>query len=292
MPIKTAVDAIRAQADISWAVAEFAAGALSQDALTRFLPKAPEPRAIMTLPGFMGPEFSMAPLNRFLGKLGYKAEGWGQGQNLGPQADDTFDYLLEMGQVLGDRIKRMSDETGTKVALIGQSLGGVYARELAFLMSDHIERVITLGSPAQLHPDTSHHTNRLITHGLKFTTGRDVEQHAQEQWMWNRESDIPPVPFVSIYSPFDGIVREDSVAISGEEMRRPSEHPRENVEVLCSHCGMAAGPLTQIAIADRLAIAPDQWKPFDIAEYVPRRLRHVARAWYPKALGYAHVTVN
>lgn len=292
MPIKTAVDLVRVQADISWAAAEFAAGLATRGALTRIVPAAPEPRAVMTLPGFMGPEFSMAPLNRFLNRLGYKAQGWGLGQNLGPQSDDAFSYLLEMGQVLGDRIKAMADDSGTKVALVGQSLGGIYARELAFLMPDHIDRVITLGSPAQLHPDTTHHTNKLIHHGLRYTTGRGVEDHAQEQWMWNRDSDLPPVPFVSLYSPFDGVVREDSVAISGEEMRRDSPYPRENVEVLCSHCGMAVNPLTLIAIADRLAIPVDQWRPFDIAVYVPRRLRHVARAWYPKALGYAHVTVS
>lgn len=287
MPIKTALDVARLQADLLWAGSELAAGAALAPALMRRLPKAESPRGVMTLPGFMGPEWSMNGVNALLNNLGYQAQGWGEGQNLGPRgADNAFEYLLMMSQRLGQRIMKMADDTGEKVSLVGQSLGGLYAREIAFLMPDHIDRVIALGSPTQLHPDTAHHTNRVISGALERATGKKIKDMAAEGWMLNRETNIPPVPFISIYSPYDGVLREDTVAISGAEMRRASEHPRENIEVLASHCGMAVNPLTLVALADRMAQNKDDWTHFDIADYVPRPLKYAARAVFPHARGY------
>lgn len=291
MPVKTAIDIARLQADLAWAGSEMAWGAALSPILTRNLPKAAPTRAVMTLPGFLGPEWSMGGTNALLNRLGYRAEGWGEGQNLGPRgADNALEYLMLMSQRLGQRIMQMADDTGEKVALIGQSLGGLYARELAFLMPDHIDRVISLGSPTHLHPDTAHHTNRVISIAMEKATGKRIKDMAGEGWMLNRPTNIPPVPFISIYSPYDGVLREDTVAISGAEMRLPSEHPRENIEILCSHAGMAVNPLTLIAIADRLVADVDDWQHFDIANYVPGPLKNAARAIYPHARGYDPVS--
>ena len=256
MAIKLMIDIAKAQIDLGWGASEALSGAISSRALARMLPKQADgcgPKGVMTLPGFTGPEWSMTPLNRFLNRLGYDAIGWGQGQNLGPQGDNAFQALMEMAQVLGDRIKAHCDKTGGKISLVGQSLGGVYARELAFLMPDHIDRIIGLGSPTMINPDTMHHVNNVITSLMVRTSGKSVEDMASEQWMMERPSNIPPVPFVSIYSPFDGIVQPDSVAISGPDMRTKRNTVTENIEVVCSHTGMATGPLCLWAVADRLA---------------------------------------
>ncbi|MGB0920090.1 MAG: esterase/lipase family protein [Alphaproteobacteria bacterium] len=291
MAVKTAVDIARLQADLVWAGSELAWGATLAPFLLRRLPKAQSTKAVMTIPGFLRPEWSMGGTNALLNRLGYQATGWGEGQNLGPKGDgNALEYLMLMSQRLGQRIMQMADDTGDKVSLIGQSLGGLYARELSFLMPDHIDRVIALGSPTQLHPDTAHHTNRVISVAMERATGKRIKDMAGETWMLNRPTNIPPVPFVSIYSPYDGVLREDTVAISGEEMRRESEHPRENIEVLCSHAGMAVNPLTLIAVADRLAADVNDWQHFDIAKYVPGPLKNAARAIYPHARGYDTVS--
>ncbi|MEN8723201.1 MAG: hypothetical protein ABF335_09960 [Alphaproteobacteria bacterium] len=288
MAIKTIIDTVRMQADLGWGASEAITGALTSRALARIVPHHEEgagPKGVMTLPGFTGPEFSMQPLNRFLNRCGYDAIGWGQGQNLGPQGENAFVALMEMAQVLGDRIKAHCDKTGGKIALVGQSLGGVYARELAFLMPDHIERIIGLGSPTMVNPDTMHHVNSLLTSLMQRTSGKSVEEMASEQWMMNRPSNIPNVPFVSIYSPFDGAVMPDSVAISGPDMRTERSTITENIEVVCSHTGMASGPLCLFAVADRLAVDMENWTRFDPTTYAPERLKPLVKAWYPRPIG-------
>lgn len=288
MAIKLMIDIAKAQADLGWGLSEALSGAVSSRALARMLPKQADgcgTKGVMTLPGFTGPEFSMEPLNRFLNRLGYDSIGWGQGQNLGPQGENAFMALMEMAQVVGDRIKAHCDKTGGKISLVGQSLGGVYARELAFLMPDHIDRIIGLGSPTMINPDTMHHVNGIITSLMVRTTGKSVEELASEQWLMNRPSNIPPVPFVSIYSPFDGIVQPDSVAISGPDMREPRPTVTENIEVVCSHVGMASGPLCLWAIADRLAVDMENWTRFDPTTYAPKALKPVIKAWYPRPIG-------
>src|SRR5713226_7711341 len=77
---------------------------------------------VLTLPGFLASDLSMAPMRRYLKLLGYDAHAWNMGRNLGSVASKRG--------ALGDLVKRIHDTTGRKVSLVGWSLGGIYARDL------------------------------------------------------------------------------------------------------------------------------------------------------------------
>ncbi len=94
---------------------------------------------VLTLPGFLAGDLSMAPMRRYLKALGYDAHAWNMGRNLGGVASKRA--------ALRDLVKRIHETTGRKVSIVGWSLGGVYARDLALQCPEMVRAVITLGSP-------------------------------------------------------------------------------------------------------------------------------------------------
>jgi len=78
---------------------------------------------VLTLPGFLASDLSMAPMRRYLKELGYDTYAWNNGRNIGG--------VLRMRSALRDRLAAVHSATGRKVSIIGWSLGGVYAREMA-----------------------------------------------------------------------------------------------------------------------------------------------------------------
>ena len=96
-------------------------------------------RSVLLLPGFLATDTNMISLKRQLRKLGHHTKGWGEGLNVGP-SQRVVDAML-------GRLDDMADDRGTKIDLIGWSLGGVYARYLAFNRPDLVSSVITMGSP-------------------------------------------------------------------------------------------------------------------------------------------------
>lgn len=283
MPIRTGLDMLRLQGDVIWASFEFAAKAMSEPLLNSLAKKGNGTTPVMTLPGFTGPEFSLSPLNRFLRENGYDAHSWGLGTNRGPR---NLEYLDTMSEVLGDRIKSMADEAGEQVSLIGQSLGGVYARELARRHPKEVDRVITLGTPAHVESTHAHPVNKLVAQAMMFYTGRKVHEHLEEAEKSERKILEPPpkVPLVAVFSPLDGVVSRETTSIPDEFLRVKDGVPRENIEILCSHCGMALNPLVLLAVADRLAQDKTNWVPFDPTEYAKGPARLLSRWVYPHGI--------
>ena len=145
--------------------------------------------AVVVFPGLSANDVSTVPLRQYLQSLNYSAWGWEQGFNFGPRAG-----VLDEAK---SKLVSAFESTGCKVSLIGWSLGGVYARELAKEMPDMVRGVITLGTPfAGSHKATN------AWRVYQLTSGRNIE----------RESDnydlptAPPVPTTSIYSRTDGVV--------------------------------------------------------------------------------------
>ena len=95
--------------------------------------------AVLTLPGFLASDLSMAPMRRYLKELGYDAYAWKMGRNFGG--------VSRMRSALRDRLAEIYQATGRKVSVVGWSLGGVYARDLALQAPHMVRYVITLGSP-------------------------------------------------------------------------------------------------------------------------------------------------
>ncbi len=133
------------------------------------------------------------------------------------------------------------------MSLIGWSLGGIYARELAKRHPMQSRCVITLGTPFTGHPRA---TNAWRIYEL--LTGSKVGDAA----LMTEIRKAPPVPTTSIYSRSDGIV----------SWRCSLNEPAplvENIEVHASHVGMGMNPLALYAVADRLAQPIGEWRSFD-----------------------------
>jgi pimeloyl-ACP methyl ester carboxylesterase len=102
-------------------------------------PVASLPQPVMLLPGFFSHPFRMRPLKVALEQAGHQVEDWGMGFNFGP-TPENFAGLLR-------RVERMARRHGVPVALIGWSLGGLFAREVACRLPESVARVITMGRP-------------------------------------------------------------------------------------------------------------------------------------------------
>ena len=99
---------------------------------------------VIVFPGLMASDASTKPLRSFLERKRYTTYGWDRGSNLGPK-EGVFEHCMELVRKLRRLHKR-------KVSLIGWSLGGVYAREVAKDLPKDVRQVITLGTPFTGHP--------------------------------------------------------------------------------------------------------------------------------------------
>jgi pimeloyl-ACP methyl ester carboxylesterase len=282
MPFQTGLDLLRLQGDIVWAGAELTAKMVSEPFLRMMARKGDGKTPVMTLPGFTGPEVSLQPLNQFLNANGYVARSWGLGVNRGIR---DMTHMENLSALLGDRLKEMADRHGRPVALIGQSLGGVFARELARRNPDLVDRVITLGSPAHFS-EAPKKVNALVARVMALYTGRAVEELLREVEDLNLNISEPPpgVPLVSIYSLYDGVAPAPTTRIPQRFLVSKDGVPRENIEIVCSHCGMGVNPLVLLAVADRLAEDEQNWVPFDPLNYATGPIRHASRWFNPSRL--------
>ena len=194
---------------------------------------------VLVFPGMGANDFTTVPLRNFLGGLGYVTQAWGQGFNFGPRHGVLKRCAAD--------VRELAEKHGQPVSLIGWSLGGLYAREMAKELPEHTRCVITLGTPFSGHPRA---TNAWRI--FEMLSG----QKAHDPAMIARLRKPPPVPTTSIYSRTDGIV-------SWQCSLNDPAPLTENIEVHASHTGMGMNPLALYAVADRLAQPPGQWRPFD-----------------------------
>jgi pimeloyl-ACP methyl ester carboxylesterase len=195
---------------------------------------------VLLLPGFLASDLSMAPMRRYLRELGYDSHAWQMGRNLGG--------LARMRAALRDRLVEIHTATGRKVSIVGWSLGGVYARDLALQLPDMVRSVVTLGSP---FANDVRATN--ATRLYEALSGEGVEDDPDLRAAI--AGDLP-VPATSIYSRTDGIVNWRTCLL------RPSD-TAENIEVhLASHVGLGVNPAALWAVADRLAQNEGEFRQF------------------------------
>ena len=195
---------------------------------------------VLTLPGFLASDLSMAPMRRYLKELGYDTYAWHMGRNTGG--------VTRMRAALRDRLAQIHAATGRKVSLVGWSLGGIYARDLALHAPDMVRYVVTLGSPFS---GDARATN--ATRLYEAMSGEVVEEDSE---LRRAIAGDLPVPTTSIYSRTDGIVNWRTCLL------RPSD-TAENIEVhLASHVGLGVNAAALWAVADRLAQAEGQFEQF------------------------------
>ncbi len=202
--------------------------------------------SVIVLPGLAASDASTVPLRKYIQGLGYQTSGWEQGSNFGPRAG-----VLEAVKRRIRETYEASGNSGRKVSLIGWSLGGIYAREIAKEMPDCVRCVITLGTPFASGPRSTH-AWRLY----EMVSGRSIDRESDH---FNLEQ-APPMPTSSLFSKSDGIVAwQGSIQRKDQGM---GHKDTENIEVLASHVGIGLNPGAWWAVADRLAQPEGEWQAF------------------------------
>jgi pimeloyl-ACP methyl ester carboxylesterase len=192
------------------------------------LPRTAYPRVVMLLPGFGTHPLRMRHMARELERAGHQVKRWGLGFNLGP-TEENF-ALLEA------RVRQIGERYGQKVVLVGWSLGGIFARELAKREPDIVAKVITMGTPFSGSPYANN-----AWRAYEMVTGHSVEQPPIEVELAVK----PPVETVALWSPRDGVVAPRCArGLPGERDRA--------VALRCSHIGFASSDEAIAAVAAEL----------------------------------------
>ncbi|HEV8015451.1 MAG TPA: alpha/beta fold hydrolase [Stellaceae bacterium] len=194
---------------------------------------------VIVVPSFLRGDGHTQPLRRFLAGCGYAVEGWGLGANLGP----TAAALVGLEALLAAAHRRH----GRKVTLIGHSLGGVIARELAKQQPARVRQLVVLASP--IHQPTASPLEpvyKLLARWHSVDAAGSIE----------RLNAPPDVPVTALYTRADGIV-------AWESCRESDGAQRESIEVRGPHGTMVRNLAAWRIIADRLAQPEGDWRPYD-----------------------------
>lgn len=202
--------------------------------LISYRPKAPDPRTlpsgqghvVLVIPAFLTPDAITKPLRQFLMRCGYRAFGWNLGINWGP----TPRLLSE----LRDRLKELRRLEGGPITVIGVSLGGVLARDLACDHPEDIREVITLVSPFHL-PTAS--TIEPLVHLCAHFYSPDLDP--------GRIARPLSVPALAIYTRDDGMVAWQSCA--------PKNGECAGLEVTGAHVTICRNPDVLRLLVTRMA---------------------------------------
>ena len=185
---------------------------------------------VLVLPGFGAGDGSTAALRSYLRLQGHRALGWGLGTNRG----DVPTLLPRVAA----RVAAAAERAGAPVALVGWSLGGVLAREVARDRPGLVSRIVTLGTPVVGGPK--------YTAVAGFYRSRGVDLDAIESAVAARYAKRLETPVTAIYSRSDGVV---SWRACIDERSLHVEH----VEVETSHLGLGFSPEVYAIVAARLA---------------------------------------
>lgn len=189
---------------------------------------------VVDIPGWRAPELTGAPLRRYLRRLGYDARGWGFGTNTGDPRRDV--------ERLSGRLLELVAAKREPASLVGWSLGGVIAREVARRHPDAVRQVITYGTPVTGGP-------RHTTVARAYRRGPDPDARRVAERL---DPTAPiPVPLTILFSKRDGIV-------SWQACLDHTSPDAEHVEVSSTHIGMGIDPDVWAVVAERLAVTPPE----------------------------------
>ena len=196
---------------------------------------------VLVLPGLLTGDPATVLLRGFLRALGHNVSGWTLGTNRGATS--------EVVQGLRERLERLHRESGQRVSLVGWSLGGVFAQELARATPSSVRGLVTLGSPLQRNSGWTQQLSKVVDEATHLPK---AASHLPRVWA---ESGSLRVPATSVYTKSDGIVNWST-------SRYDAGSRRENVRVRGSHLGLAHNPAVLWLLADRLAQDEGAWRPF------------------------------
>ena len=184
----------------------------------------PDGPPVMVVPGFLASDRGTLGLQRALGAAGFRATGAGMGFNLGAKPETLDKIIAHLEGFAG----------GRKAVLVGWSLGGIYAREVAKLRPDLVAKVVTLGTPFSGNPRANN-----AWRVYELVAGHRVDDPPIRANI----NEKPPVPTVALWSRKDGIVAPASAR--GRESERDKA-----IEADCSHMGFAVDARAWPAVID------------------------------------------
>lgn len=211
------------------AIVEYVALKASLRSLRRRAPRG-QGEPVLVVPGFGADDSYTTSLRSFLSSIGYRARGWGLGRNRG--------RVSALVPRVVDRAAELAAESGSAVMLVGWSLGGYLAREVARERPDLVNRVITLGAPVVGGPK--------YTASAPMYTKRGYDLDEIEATVARRESKPLTVPVDAVLSRSDGVVA----------WRACVDHLNPRVthhEVASSHLGFVCSPVVFRLVARLLA---------------------------------------
>lgn len=181
---------------------------------------------VLVIPAFFTTDAFTWPLRRFLSRCGFRAFGWDLGVNWGPTP-----YLISG---LRRRLDELCAIEGGPISVVGISLGGVLARDLAYDRPKDIRHLVTLVSP--FHFPTASTLEPVVWACAPFYSPTiDPE----------RLSSPLPVPGTAIYTREDGLVAWQSC--------RLDEPNSVAIEVSGPHVAICRNPEVLRIVAKRLA---------------------------------------
>lgn len=162
----------------------------------------------LVIPGFVAHDRATLALRRALAVEGWRVHGWEMGVNWGARAHTVAQLKRRLDEISGDE----------KVLVVGWSLGGLFARELARAFPERVRAVVTLGSP--FSGDAKQNNVWRIY--------ERIARHKVDQPPIPRVTDKPPVPQLALWSRKDGLIAPRSA--------RGLDHERDKaVELDCTH---------------------------------------------------------
>lgn len=201
-------------------------------------------RPVLLIPGFLAGDGSLATMTRWLRAAGYHTRRAGIRINVGCSE--------EACARLEERLDAFAQTVGRRVAIIGQSRGGVLGRALAARRPDLVSGIVTLGSPTvsqlRVHPLVLAHVGVVAALGSGRLPGmftwRCLRGDCCARFREHLAGPFPPeVGYVALYSRTDGIV----------DWRACLDPAAEQVEVRASHVGMGLNPSVYAEIGHALA---------------------------------------
>jgi pimeloyl-ACP methyl ester carboxylesterase len=193
------------------------------------IPAAANPRTVMLLPGFATHPVRMRHLAASLRAAGHRVSHWGMGFNWGASAE-----RFERAE---NRLVQLAERHGEPVALVGWSLGGLFAREIAKRRPEAVAKVVTMGSPFSHSPRANH-----VWRAYQFIAGHRVDEPPVAVDLKAK----PPCETVALWSPRDGIVHPRAAC------GRAGERDRA-IALRCTHMGFAYDPQVVAAVLRELA---------------------------------------
>ncbi|EAQ27623.1 hypothetical protein NAP1_08522 [Erythrobacter sp. NAP1] len=192
------------------------------------IPKAEKPQIIILMPGFATGPHRMRYMAKNIERAGHKVKNWGLGRNWGV-AQESMDRLE-------DRLFEVCERYETSVSLVGWSLGGLYARELAKRHPICVNKVITMGSPFSGSPRANN-----VWRVYQAIAGHRVDQPPIEADLGQK----PPVETIALWSPLDGAIAPRSAA------GLPGQRDRA-IALRCTHNGFTYAPESILTVLEQL----------------------------------------